>query len=59
MHYFDTKKETLLTVDASPVGISAILSQKDTGSDNARVIAYASRSLTPVESDILKPKRKR
>ena len=49
MHYFDTKKETLLTVDASPVGISAILSQKDNGSDNSRVIAYASRALTPVE----------
>ena len=25
MAYFDTKKETILTVDASPVGISAIL----------------------------------
>ena len=49
MHNFDTKKETLLTVDVSPVGISAILSQKDNGSDNARVIAYASRALTPVE----------
>ena len=49
MHYFDTKKETLLTVDASPVGISTILSQKDNCSDNARVIAYDSRSLTPVE----------
>ena len=49
MHYFDTKKETLLTVDASPVGISAILSQKDNGSDNSLVIAYASRALTPVE----------
>ncbi len=49
MHYFDTKKETLLTVNASPVGISAILSQKDSGSDNSRVIAYASRALTPVE----------
>ena len=49
MHYFDNKKETLLTVDASPVSISAILSQKDSGSDNSRVIAYASRALTPVE----------
>ena len=26
MHYFDTKKEIFLTVDASPVGISALLS---------------------------------
>ena len=49
IHHFVTKKETLLTVDASPVGISAILSQQDNGSDNSRVIAYASRALTPVE----------
>ena len=26
MHYFDTKKAIFLTVDASPVGISALLS---------------------------------
>ena len=31
MAYFDTKNETVLTVDASPLGISAILSQKVTG----------------------------
>ena len=29
MAYFDKQKETLVTVDASPVGVSAILSQKN------------------------------
>ena len=28
MAYFDTQKDTYITVDASPVGMSAILSQK-------------------------------
>ena len=46
MHYFDTTKETTLTVDASPVGISAILSQKDDRSNDIHTIAYASRALT-------------
>ena len=37
MHYFNTKKETFLTVDASPVDISAIFSQKSDSSDQARI----------------------
>ena len=49
MHYFDPTKETTLTVDASPVGISAILSQKDDRSNDSHTIAYASRALTQVE----------
>ena len=49
MHYFDTTKETTLTVDASPVGISAILSQKDDRSNDSHTIAYVSRALTQVE----------
>ena len=49
MHYFDTTEETILTVDASPVGISAILSQKVDHSDDSNVIAYAGRALSPVE----------
>ena len=57
MHY--SKKETLLTVDASPVGISAILSQKDSGSDYSRVIAYASRAKHQLKSVTPRPKRKR
>ena len=34
MSYFDTNKETFVTVDASPVGVSAILSQATKNSDN-------------------------
>ncbi|XP_014662946.1 PREDICTED: uncharacterized protein K02A2.6-like [Priapulus caudatus] len=44
MAYFDPAKDTKLIVDASPVGIGAILTQ-----DN-RVISYASRAMSPVES---------
>lgn len=43
MAYFDPCKETELWVDASPVGLAGILSQ-----DN-KIIAYASRALSPVE----------
>ena len=41
--YFDPNKDTTLLVDASPVGISAILSQDE------RVVMYVSRALTEVE----------
>ena len=41
--YLDHKKHTEIHVDASPVGIAGILSQ------NGRLVAYASRSLTSVE----------
>jgi len=44
MVYFDPRKETMLIVDASPVGLAAILTQE------GRIIAYASRALTDVES---------
>ena len=43
MTYFDPKKRTAVTTDASPVGISAILEQE------GKVISYASHSLTEVE----------
>ena len=46
--YFDTEKETELIVDASPVGIAGLLAQCDRQGE-ACVIAYGSRSLTPVE----------
>ena len=49
MAYFDTKKDTYITVGASPVGISAILSQKTKGQDDDKVVSYASRALTQVE----------
>ena len=50
MGYFDTKNESELIVDASPVGLSAILTQKPPG-ENAlsKIIAYASRALTQTE----------
>ena len=41
--YFDTAKHTTLYVDASPVGLGAMLTQE------GRTIIYASRSLTPTE----------
>ena len=45
--YYDPKKITEIIVDASPVGLGAILVQ-DT-KDERFVISYASRALTPVE----------
>lgn len=44
MAYFDPNKETELVVDASPYGLGGILSQ------GGRVIAYASKALSPTES---------
>ncbi len=49
MAYFDMQKDTYITVDASPVGLSAILSQKNPGKDDEKVVAYASRAWTAVE----------
>ena len=49
MAYFDTTKDTIVTVDASPVGISTILALKDSASDDCRIVAYASRALSSVE----------
>ena len=49
MAYFDVTKETYVTVDASPVGISAILGQRINETDDYRAVAYASRALTAVE----------
>lgn len=50
LEYFDIDKTTQLYVDASPVGLGGVLVQTDK-EDNSkqRVIAYGSRSLTPVE----------
>ena len=50
MSYFDIHKETELCVDASPFGLSGILTQKDNNnSEIFKVIAYGSRSLTKIE----------
>ena len=43
MVYFDPHKHTEVLVDASPVGVSAILTQE------GKVVCYASRALTDVE----------
>ena len=56
--YFDVKKDTSLIVDASPIGISAILTQS-TANKTPRVIAYASRALTPVERRYSQTERER
>ena len=48
MAYFDPEKDTELIVDASPVGLGAILTQKTCDSEK-KIVAYASRSLSPVE----------
>ena len=47
--YFDPEKETEISVDASPVGLAAILSQVDQKTKERHVITYASRSLTATE----------
>ena len=45
----DPDKNTEVTTDASPWGLSAILSQKTPGQDDRKVVAYVSRALTDVE----------
>ena len=49
MAYFDTKKQSMVIADAFPVGISAILAQREPNSQPYKIISYASRSLTPIE----------
>ena len=43
MGYFDPLKQTELHVDASPVGLGAILSQITPGNNDRTILAYASR----------------
>ena len=40
--YFDTMKETALLVDASPVGLAAILVQQTLDSTKVQTVGYAS-----------------
>ena len=48
MAYYNPQQKTVVTVDASPVGLGGILSNVDE-KGNVRNVAFASRSLTPVE----------
>jgi len=45
--YFDARKETEIIVDASPIGLGAILVQH--GENGKNIVAYGSRALTHVE----------
>jgi hypothetical protein len=47
MDYFDPAKKSHVIVDASPVGVAAMLTQPD--ESGPHIIAYASRALTAVE----------
>ena len=49
MKYFNSSLKTELIVDASPVGLGAILTQV-TADGGTNIVAYASRSLTDCES---------
>ena len=50
LNHSDPTKETEVIVDASPVGLAAIMTQKGPNIEGpGRVIAYASRALTDVE----------
>lgn len=47
--FFDVNKETVLYVDGSPVGVGAVLTQKDEKGDTTPIY-YASKSLSPTQS---------
>lgn len=47
--YFDPAKPTKLYVDAGPVGLGAVLTQRDAERDSDVPLYYASRTLTPTE----------
>lgn len=49
MTYFDPYKLTELVVDASPVGLGAVMAQRNGPHEPARVISYASRAVSPIE----------
>ncbi len=49
MSYFDKSKKSAVLVDASPVGLCAILSQHTPDKDDNTIVAYASRGFSAVE----------
>ncbi|KMQ86390.1 hypothetical protein RF55_14627 [Lasius niger] len=48
--HFDPRKPIILTCDASPYGISAVLAQQDQNGDD-RPVCFASRTLTDAEKN--------
>ena len=48
--YFDAEKRSILIVDGSPHGISGILCQRESPQAPYKVVSFASRGLTPVDS---------
>ena len=50
LNYYSTKRQTEVYVDASPVGLCAILMQCDNDNGTRDIIQLASRALTPTES---------
>ena len=48
LSYFHTSRDTEIHVDASPIGLAAILVQPDVDASQ-HVVAYASRALSPVQ----------
>ena len=47
--FFDPTKDTEIHVDASPVGLAAVMTQKQGQGQGHKPVAYASRSLSDVE----------
>lgn len=49
LSYYEPNRKTVIHVDASPYGLSGILTQKDRNG-NEHLISFASRALSPVEN---------
>ena len=48
--YYNSKRQTKILVDGSPIGVAAILTQQQ--GHKTYIVAYASRALTPVEQPV-------
>ena len=49
MNYYVSNTHTEVSVDASHIGLGAFMAQREEYSSEPRIVAYASRALTPVE----------
>ena len=59
MAYFNKDWETEVIVDASPVGLGAVLGQfNPKNPEEKHIVCFASRMLTDVESGIANARRK-